>query len=66
MTVNGQLVAFRQFGEDVLDSSVQKFTGIKKVGPLLGYTDEGTITVSQSVPLDLNLLALDYKLSVGV
>ena len=66
MTVNGQLVAFRQFGEDVLDSSVQKFTGIKKVGPLLGFTDEGTITVSQSVPLDLNLLALDYKLSVGV
>jgi hypothetical protein len=50
----------------VPDSSVQKFTGIKKVGPLLGYTDEGTITVSQSVPLDLNLLALDYKLSVGV
>ena len=66
MTVNGQLVAFRQFGEDVLDSSVQKFTGVKKVGPLLGFTDEGTITVSQTVPLDLNLLSLDYKLSVGV
>ena len=66
MTVNGQLVAFRQFGEDVLDSSVQKFTGVKKVGPLLGFNDEGTITVSQTVPLDLNLLSLDYKLSVGV
>ena len=66
MTVNGQLVAFRQFGEDVLDSSVSKFTGVKKVGPLLGFTDEGTITVSQTVPLDLNLLSLDYKLSVGV
>lgn len=66
MTVNGQLVAFRQFGEDVLDSAVSKFTGVKKIGPLLGFTEEGTITVSQSVPLDLNLLALDYKLSVGV
>jgi hypothetical protein len=66
MTVNGQLVAFRQFGEDVLDSAVSKFTGVKKIGPLLGFTEEGTITVSQTVPLDLNLLALDYKLSVGI
>ena len=65
MTVNGQLVAFRQFGESALDSSVQPFTGVKKVGPLLGYTNEGTITVSQTVPLDLTLLALDYKISVG-
>ena len=65
MSVNGQLVAFRQFGEDVLDSSVSKFTGVKKVGPLLGFTDEGAITVSQTVPLDLTLLALDYKVSVG-
>ena len=65
MSVNGQLVAFRQFGEDVLDSSVSKFTGVKKVGPLLGFTDEGAITVGQTVPLDLTLLALDYKVSVG-
>ncbi len=65
MTVNGQLVAFRQFGTSALDTSVQAFTGVKKVGPLLGYTNEGTITVSQTVPLDLTLLALDYKISVG-
>ena len=65
MTINNQLVAFRQFGEGILDTSVTAFTGVKKVGPLLGYTNEGTITVSQSVPLDLTLLALDYKISVG-
>ena len=65
MQVNGQLVAFRQFGEDVLDSAVQKFTGVKTIGPLLGFVDEGAITVTQSVPLDLTLLSLDYQISVG-
>ena len=65
MSVNGQLVAFRAFGSSVLDSPVPKFTGVKKVGPLLGFNAEGAITVTQSAPLDLTLLALDYKVSVG-
>ena len=65
MSVNSQLVPFRSFGEDVLDQPVQSFTGVKKVGPLLGFNDEGTITITQSVPLELNLLALDYKVSIG-
>lgn len=65
MSINGQQVAFRQFGEDVLDSSVTPFTGVKTIGPLLGFVDEGTITVTQSVPLDMTVLALDYQLSVG-
>tara|TARA_R110000737_G_scaffold224499_4_gene239490 strand:- start:1408 stop:3390 length:1983 start_codon:yes stop_codon:yes gene_type:complete len=65
MTINGQQVAFRNFGEDVLDTSVVPFTGIKTIGPLLGFVDEGTITVTQSVPLDMTILALDYQLSVG-
>lgn len=65
MSVNSQLVPFRSFGEDILDSAVESFTGIKKVGPLLGFNDEGTITITQSVPLELNLLALDYKVSIG-
>ncbi len=65
MTVNGQQVQFRQFGQNNLDSSVQKFTGIKTVGPLLGFNKEGQITITQSVPLDMTVLALDYKVSVG-
>lgn len=65
LTINGELVAFRQFGEDNLDTSVQAFTGSKKIGPLLGYTNEGAITLTQSAPLDMTVLALDYKVSVG-
>jgi len=65
MSVNGQLVAFRQFGESVLDAAVAPFTGVKTIGPLLGFNKEVAITVSQTVPLALHLLSLDYKVSVG-
>jgi hypothetical protein len=65
VTINGEQVAFRQFGEDVLDIPIQPFTGIKRSGPLLGFVNEGKITISQTVPLKMNVLALDYKLSVG-
>jgi hypothetical protein len=65
LSVNGQLVAFRQFGEDMLDGVVSPYTGIKTVGPLLGFVSDGEITVTQSVPLNMTLLSLDYQLSVG-
>lgn len=65
VTINGEQVAFRQFGEDVLDIPVQPFTGVKRSGPLLGFVNEGKITISQTVPLPMNVLALDYKLSTG-
>jgi hypothetical protein len=65
VTVNGEQVAFRSFGEDNLDISIQAFTGVKRSGPLLGYVNEGKITISQTVPLPMNVLALDYKVSIG-
>ena len=65
VTINGEQVAFRRFGDDVLDDAVQPFTGIKRSGPLLGFVNEGKITLSQTVPLKMNVLALDYKVSVG-
>lgn len=65
VTVNGEQVAFRSFGENNLDIAVQAFTGVKRSGPLLGYVNEGKITISQTVPLPMNVLALDYKVSIG-
>ena len=65
LTVNGEQVSFRQFGEDNLDTAVDEFTGIKTIGPLLGFDKEGQITLTQSVPLNMTVLALDYKVSVG-
>lgn len=65
MTINGKQVSFRNFGEDVLDTAVQPFTGIKTAHGLLGYSGTGQITISQSVPLAMTVLGLEYRLSVG-
>jgi hypothetical protein len=59
MTINGKQVSFRNFGE------VQPFTGTKTAHGLLGYTGTGQITISQSVPLAMTVLGLEYRLSVG-
>ena len=51
MSINGKLVSFRNFGESVLDSSVEEFTGTKTMHGLLGFSGTGQITISQTVPL---------------
>ena len=65
LTIQGRNVAFRQFGENVLDSAVVDYTGIKKVECLLGYDREGAITITQNQPLKATILGIEYKLSVG-
>ena len=65
MTINGKEVPFRRFGDDILDSSVEDFTGIKTLHGILGYSYDGQITIGQEVPLKMNLLGIDYKVSVG-
>jgi len=65
MSINGKLVSFRNFGESVLDSSVEEFTGTKTMHGLLGFSGTGQITISQTVPLKMTVLGLEYHLSVG-
>lgn len=64
-TINGQVIPFRQFDTQVLDEPVAEYTGIKKIGPLLGFDYEGVITVTQTVPLKMTLLFLEYQVSAG-
>jgi len=65
MTINGKEIAFRQFGEGVLDTAVEEFTGTKTVSGLLGFTNTGQITISQTAPLKMTLLGIEYRMSVG-
>ena len=65
MTINNKQVSFRAFGDDVLDTAVVPFTGIKTVHGLLGYSGTGQITITQTVPLKMIVLGLEYRLSVG-
>lgn len=65
LTINGKEVAFRRFGTGVLDDDVEEYTGIKTVNGILGYSYDGQITISQTAPLKMNVLALEYKVSAG-
>lgn len=62
--IGGVDIQFRNFDTNVLDSPVDEFTGLKRVGPLLGYDYEGSVTVTQTAPLKMTLLFLDYRVSV--
>ena len=64
LVINGNLVPIRNLGDDALDSPVPEFTGTKTLHGILGYNNDGQITVTQSVPLKLTLLGLEYKVSV--
>lgn len=65
LTVNGEQVAFRRLDNDQLDSGIAFFTGTKRAGPFLGYDREGQVEITQSAPLFMTLLAVDYQVSVG-
>jgi hypothetical protein len=42
---------------------VPEFTGTKTLPGILGYSDEGKITIEQDIPLKMILLGLEYKIS---
>jgi hypothetical protein len=65
LSLNGKQISFRNFGENVLDTAVQPFTGLKTAHGVLGYSTTGQITITQTVPLPMTVLGLEYKLSVG-
>ena len=65
MSINDKLVPFRNFGVGVLGDPVQEFTGTKTVHGLLGFSTTGQITITQSAPLKMTLLGLEYRMSVG-
>ena len=64
IVINGNLVPIRNLGSGALDTSVAEFTGTKVLHGILGYNNNGQITVTQSAPLKLTLLGLEYKISV--
>ena len=64
IVINGNLVPIRSLGSGALDTAVAEFTGTKVLHGILGYSNSGQITVTQSAPLKLTLLGLEYKISV--
>lgn len=63
MIINDILIPFRAFG-DILDEAVDEYTGTKTLHGILGYTQEGKITISQNIPQKMTLLGMEYKVAV--
>ena len=51
-------------GQSILNFPVPEYTGTKTVDSILGYTQDGQITIEQTIPLKLTLLGMEYKVSV--
>jgi hypothetical protein len=64
LLINNNPVPFRSFDNPMLDAAEPMFTGIKRVNGVLGYSREQAIEVSQSLPLNMTLLGLDYRVAV--
>lgn len=65
LTINGYNIPFLEFGSSVLDTIIEPYTGRKTLHAIPGYTAEGQITISQNYPLKLNVLGVEYRLSLG-
>jgi len=65
LELNSNPVPFRSFDNPLLDAPVPEFTGIKRVNGVLGYSREQAIEISQSLPLKMTLLGLEYKVAVS-
>ena len=64
LKINGTDVPFRSLDDpNLLDEEVPEFTGTKTLPGILGYSDEGKITIEQDIPLKMILLGLEYKIS---
>lgn len=64
ININNQPVTMRILDNPLLDLPVPEFTGIKRVNGVLGYSREQAIEVTQTLPLKMTLLGLDYRVAV--
>jgi hypothetical protein len=64
LNINNQPVPFRNFGSELLDDPVPIFTGIKRLDGVRGFDREIAVEITQTLPLRLNLLGLEYKVAV--
>lgn len=65
LRINDQPIPFRNFDNPLLDLPVQEFSGIKTLDGVRGYDREVAIEITQTLPLKMNLLGVEYKVAVN-
>ena len=53
------------FDTEASSDAIAEFTGLKTAHGILGFSTTGQITISQTDPLPMTVLSLEYKMSVG-
>lgn len=62
LKINNRTIAFdTETGSD----AIAEFTGLKTAHGILGFDTTGQITLTQTDPLPMTVLSLEYKMSVG-
>ncbi len=64
MTINGNEVSLRNFGDTLLDVAIPLFTGQKIVEGILGWSTDGQVTISQSVPAEMTVSSIELKIQI--
>jgi hypothetical protein len=65
LNINNQPVPFQNFDGPLLDIAIQEFTGVKRLDGIRGYSRDAAIEVTQTLPLKMTLLGLEYKVAVN-
>lgn len=65
LNINNQPLPFRNFDNPLLDLPIQEFTGVKRIDGIRGYTTDATIEITQTLPLKMTLLGLEFKVAVN-
>lgn len=63
--INGNEIAFREFGANVLDTPPALFTGIKRYRGFLGWDYEGQVTLGSPNSTKATVLSLAYSVSIN-
>jgi hypothetical protein len=65
LNINNQPVPFQNFDNPLLDIAIAPFTGIKRLNGVRGYTRDAVIEITQTLPLKMTLLGIEYKVAVN-
>lgn len=65
LNINNQPVPFQNFDNPLLDIAIPEFTGVKRLDGIRGYNRNAEIEITQTLPLKMTLLGLEYKVAVN-
>jgi hypothetical protein len=65
LSINNQPVPFQNFDNPLLDRPIAEFTGVKRLDGVRGYTRDASIEVTQTLPLKMTLLGIEFKVAVN-